>query len=298
MRTKQIDEQYLRDNFEKLSTEELANNLKIGTATVLRKAKKLGLKNKTRVISIDEDFLIKNFTLMTRKEIAKYLGVGEHIVYNKSKELGLIREQKYKYNVDFFKSWSHDMAYILGFIVGDGCIQHNKGCNSWKLNFGQKFTDKSVVEFIASKLGSNLVVREESQFDKRTKKTYYSARLEVFCKEMVDDLINLGICERKTGSEKLPEIPQEYKMSFLCGYHDADGHLENGNNDYKYYFEFTCSNKQFLLDLQMNVCDGAGEVIPDRGWFSYKINRKEPCQTLDSLMTQNVSFYLKRKHFA
>jgi hypothetical protein len=98
--------------------------------------------------------------------------------------------------------------------------------------------------------------------------------------------------------EKLPEIPQEYKYSFLCGYHDGDGHLENGTNaSYNYSFEFTCMNEQFLLDIQDQICDRLGKVSARRTVYEYKIYGRDICKDLDRRMTQNVSFYLKRKHF-
>ena len=206
-----------------------------------------------------------------------------------------MKNYKYIYNVDFFKTWSHDMAYILGFIFADGCITFGVR-NSCTLSFGNKTEDKAVLEFVASKLGSNLQVKDTSQFDKRTQKTYYSSRLSICCREMINDLISLNICERKTGKEKLPEIPQEYKYSFLCGYHDGDGYLRK-STEFGYYFEFTCMNQQFLLDIKNNICDGLGVVASDRKWFNYKIRQKELCQTVDKQMTRNVSFYLKRKHF-
>lgn len=35
-----------------------------------------------------------------------------------------LRKRKYTINEFYFSKWSHDMAYILGFIMADGCIQH------------------------------------------------------------------------------------------------------------------------------------------------------------------------------
>lgn len=31
-----------------------------------------------------------------------------------------------KIHADFFKTWSHDMSYLLGYIVADGCVIADK----------------------------------------------------------------------------------------------------------------------------------------------------------------------------
>lgn len=244
---------------------------------------------------LDEQYIIDNFEKLTQRQIAKNLNVKPFIIGRRSKALGLIRKQKYTYHVDYFKTWSHDMAYILGFIFADGCIRKTKA-KSWILSFGVNIKDKIILEYIAKELGLNLIIKNTTQFDKRTQKTYYSCRLSINCKEMIDDLIKLNICERKTGKEELPEIPEEFKMSFLCGYHDGDGHLQRSNT-HGYKLEFTCMSKKFLESIQQEICKNIGKIEENRNHFSYKITRKEPCMKLDAEMTRNVSFYLKRKHF-
>lgn len=251
---------------------------------------------------LDENYLIEHYNNKPLKEIAEYFNVGKHIVQRRAKEIGIVRikkyngKPKYNYNIDYFKVWSHDMAYILGFIFGDGNIYQDNQF-SYRLSFSQNTKNKNVLEFIANKLGKDLIVKDRIRFDKRTNKNYYISELRISCLEMIKDLLKLNVCERKTGNEKLPEIPEEFKMSFLCGYHDSDGHLENGKNNGKYHFQWVCMNEQFLLDIQSNICNTFGRVQAKERWFTYTISRKEICQELDKKMTENVSFYLKRKHF-
>jgi hypothetical protein len=54
-----------------------------------------------------------------------------------------------KANSNFFKQWSGDMAYILGFIVTDGCLIASKTC----LNITNK--NKKILSRIAKSMGSN-----------------------------------------------------------------------------------------------------------------------------------------------
>jgi len=56
--------------------------------------------------------------------------------------------RKYKVNDDFFKIWSHNMAYILGFWFSDGCIIDKKdGTQLFSINDGWKSWD----DYIGSK---------------------------------------------------------------------------------------------------------------------------------------------------
>ena len=44
-----------------------------------------------------------------------------------------------KVNGDFFKTWSNDMAYVLGCIVTDGClIEHKNGYNTLNITNNNK----------------------------------------------------------------------------------------------------------------------------------------------------------------
>ena len=38
------------------------------------------------------------------------------------------------FNADFFKKWSPDMAYILGYIAADGCVVSTRDGTSYILN--------------------------------------------------------------------------------------------------------------------------------------------------------------------
>ena len=51
----------------------------------------------------------------------------------------------YELNEDYFETWSHEMAYILGFISADGSINKQKTSLSIEL----QMRDKKVLEFIS-----------------------------------------------------------------------------------------------------------------------------------------------------
>jgi len=66
------------------------------------------------------DNLIKS-KKYTSKEIAKIVGYNYKSVNTSARTLN-IKLPKNNINEDFFENWSNEMAYVLGFIAADGCI--------------------------------------------------------------------------------------------------------------------------------------------------------------------------------
>ena len=61
--------------------------------------------------------------------------------------------RKYNVNDNYFKTWSHNMAYILGFWFADGCIM--KRCEQYRFNIGQNKKDKYLLKQMLVEMGSN-----------------------------------------------------------------------------------------------------------------------------------------------
>jgi hypothetical protein len=62
-----------------------------------------------------------------------------------------------KVNKSFFKKWSHDMAYVLGFFAADGYITHNKrGASFWSI----QIVDKKLLYEIRKVTGSEHAISE------------------------------------------------------------------------------------------------------------------------------------------
>ena len=69
----------------------------------------------------------------------------------------MVNKSKIKINKDFFKEWSSDMAYVLGFIVADGCVIKRKNrIDSYVLNITSK--DKSILLKIKKALNSDHIL--------------------------------------------------------------------------------------------------------------------------------------------
>lgn len=117
------------------------------------------------------------------------------------------RYRAFSVNADFFKAWSPDMAYVMGVIVTDG--------NIGERDFNIVSNDPELLEKVRDAIGST------HRITKLTGQNTY--RLRVGHKEMVKDLIALGITERKSKTVTLPAVPDEFFFDFVRGYTDGDG---------------------------------------------------------------------------
>jgi len=126
-----------------------------------------------------------------------------------------------KINKNFFKKWTPEMAYVLGFFSADGYITVNKrGGQFWCIDIA----DKKLIEQI------KIVINAEHKISVRKRKDgkYTSYRLQIGSIEMCDDLRKLGINVRKSKSLSVPNVPSKFFRCFLRGYFDGDGNVWSG----------------------------------------------------------------------
>lgn len=153
---------------------------------------------------------------------------------------------RYTINRDYFKFWTHEMAYILGFIATDGNIHKNT------LKIGLKIEDKYLLEDIAKELSSDASVKERVIHLKRTAKDYLSCELDIYCKEICQDLRNLGIKENKTLKlGRFDFVPQEFEKDFILGVIDGDGSIgriggERCNNSIQIRIRLVSASYDFI----------------------------------------------------
>jgi intein-encoded DNA endonuclease-like protein len=119
-------------------------------------------------------------------------------------------------NHDFFKKWSPEMAYVLGFFAADGSMIRNKrGAHFIEFTI----TDRIVLEQIQQATNSTHRIAKRKQ--RANHKTAY--RLQIGSREWFEDLSGLGFMQNKSKRLPLPKIPQKYFGDFVRGYFDGDG---------------------------------------------------------------------------
>ena len=170
---------------------------------------------------------------------------------------------RYKFDKVFFKKWTPEMAYILGFLYADGDIEDvRKSSRTQYITFGSK--DKEILESIRFAMGSehNINRRAHHKFISPSGKIYECAdfyRLRIGSKNMFADLLELGLTPRKSLTIKFPNnIPNDCFSHFIRGYFDGDGCITIKKGRGKYGQQilkgiaviFTSGSKEFLEGLK------------------------------------------------
>ena len=101
------------------------------------------------------------------------------------------RNRKYTVNHDFFKVWSHDMAYILGLWWADGCIM-----SGTQFDITLHKNDQYLLEQISSKMKSNYPLYHNRN----------CRRFTITSQEIYNDIKKLGGMERKSLKICFPDI--------------------------------------------------------------------------------------------
>ena len=125
----------------------------------------------------------------------------------------------------FSKIETELQAYLLGFIYSDGCINIQRHTLSIHIND----IDSELFELFKI-ISPNAYTQQEEGYESKalvrghTVKNKSSIRLAISSKILIEDLIKLGVCERKTYENlHIPEMNSNLIGSFIRGYFDGDG---------------------------------------------------------------------------
>lgn len=149
------------------------------------------------------------------------------------------------------------MAYVLGFIYADGAIEDcRESSRTCYLSLANN--DIVILKDIMSIMSTTHKIqkREPRKIQLRGKeywcKASYSVRIGN--KAIYNDLVNLGLCPRKSLIIKLPNIADKYFGYFLKGYFDGDGCINiEKNNKNRLNVIFTSGSKEFLEKIAERV---------------------------------------------
>lgn len=194
------------------------------------------------------------------------------------------------------------MAYILGFLFADGNVIYTKR-NTWFWSI--QITDEDILVKIKKAIHSSHKISRKKRI-LNNKQLY---RLQVGSREMCEDLMELGMTQRKSKTMLFPKIPTTYLPDFLRGYFDGDGGvwvgLKNKKNKDKIYTISTCftsGSEHFLVSLKNIVVPcgilGGSLVKKERG-FDLKYSVKDSLKLYNFMYNHNTKgsqgLYLKRK---
>ncbi len=219
--------------------------------------------------------------------------ISDFIYHNKRKPKKLDKEtiskiqsqnaRKYHINQDYFKTWSRDMAYILGLWFADGCIYSGK---MFDITLHAK--DKYILTRIAEKLDYKGPLYD--YVDRQ------AARLNFSCVVIYNDIIALGGTERKSLTVEFPNVPEEFLPDFIRGYFDGDGSIMRLKNN-RLNSAFTCGNRSFLEQIHKILKEKAGVVggSYDDSSASLKFGKKDTLKIGEYIYQNDPELFLLRK---
>lgn len=123
------------------------------------------------------------------------------------------------YNRNIFnKIDNEEKAYWLGFIVADGYLNINK--HMLRIKLGNR--DRShLIKFIKFVGGNEEMLKSEIHSETGNENFYVS----LYSKEIMNDLLSLGVEQAKSGKEKVCNIDKKYYRDFIRGLWDGDGFI-------------------------------------------------------------------------
>lgn len=198
------------------------------------------------------------FGQVTRTNLAGLLLVARkygHIIY----EYILMPIYRHK-DENFFKKWSVEMAYVLGYFAADGnMIRNQRGAHYIEFTS----VDRELIENVRALLNSNHRIGERKEKKPAHKQVY---RIQIGSKALFSSLIKLGFTPNKSNSIAMPDVPMKYFQHFMRGYFDGDGcvnyckYKRKDRNDKIYgvlQVQFVSGSKKFLDSLKKYLADYA-----------------------------------------
>lgn len=264
-----IKKLYLKD---KLSASEIASKLNCSATTVRRRLKRLNIKSRS----------LKDAALLSAEKGKNYMqseeGKKRHSILMQGHQHNLT----YNYNRNYFKKFSRNMAYILGYIAADGCISDKN------LIFGCK--DREILEKINKELNSNIKIRQKGKY----------CILSFTSKKMLNDLNGLGITSRKTFTLKPLNIPKKFHSDFIRGFFDGDGCFAYHRTLNTYKSMITNASEEILKWIHKSLPTKKGTVYKRKNTNCYELRyRFEDTLILGEFLYKylnNETIFLKRKY--
>jgi hypothetical protein len=207
----------------------------------------------------------------------------------------------YKYiNKNFFKKWSKDMAYILGFLFADGTITCTKRGTSYVAFHS---ADQRLLHSMARAMHAT------QKISRRSERSGYVYRLQIGSKAMVQDLLDCGLVAGKAQQMRLPKISRQLFGDFVRGYFDGDGNVWSGGIHTKRKVgattisaAFTSASHAFLVDLQiqlqnLGICGGSVYQLKTKNCSRLSFGKADSLKLYEIMYNTGASdtLYLKRK---
>lgn len=240
----------------------------------------------------------------TQKEIGELFNisnsrVSECFKYYNTKWI----RHKYSINETYFDIIdSEEKAYLLGFLVADGCckLEKRKVGYSKRIAFNNTIDDKEAIEAMHNNICSTvpLVTRSYSKY--RRKKPFYNLQwTSEYMFNKLQDKYNIRIHKTFDKDFVIPDnaIPDNLWRHFIRGFFDGDGHV--GSNT----LEFVFTSELFMSQIMSWYHNFHYRTYHIQGkttdYWKVIISATDKCRkALFDFFYKDSSLFLKRKYEA
>ena len=238
------------------------------------------------------EFLRANWATMPTRLVVAHLGRDYESVRMQAQRLTITKVQpglKHSINPNAFSPLTPDSAYVVGYILADGCINHDGG-------FTVSSKDKEMLTKILSVLGASNTITE-------SKKGAYGSQYAIAIGHagVTAQLVALGLTPRKSLTATMPTIPDALFFHFLRGYFDGDGNAFF--HQVKHWLAVTIVSGSERLLLAMSTRIATLTSLPERtlsksangrGWL-LKYHGPDALVLADAMYVNAGDLYLDRK---
>lgn len=280
---------------------DIANKYNVSKLTLAKHIKKVYPNYNGRkhfVNKLDHAMLYNELQISTLKQTSKKYKTSQQTVRR------IIREFYPGYNMFtgpilyderfFQKIDTEEKAYWLGFWYADGCVGKYNKANAVKLDLAE--IDLEHIKKFQKQINSSHPLYERIKEDSIT----YS--LQIYNKNMMEDLIDKGCLPKKSLILKFPtdkQVPQYLMNHFLRGYFDGDGSIFISKNKQKQAkfvgsLEFIISLKKYLLDN--SIIFSNTKLDRNENVYSLRFMNKIDVYRIVSYLYDNATVYLSRKY--
>lgn len=290
-------EQYIIDNYQKLTSLQISKNLSIPTHKIRYIIKKLKLSK----IKNDKNMEIKNLLNLglTVKEICEKLNISISTGHRIIRKYNLtIKNRHPLYNINcinhsYFSAQNlklyPERFVIIGFIASDGCIYERKNSKTLIFNISKK--DKVALDIINRELSnSQRIIRNQEKTN--------SLYLDFPSNEISNDLSLYNIIPQKTQNMDFPKIITEQCRYYLRGVFYGDGNIYLNNNKKRY--SIICNNifgnsLKLYSDLNISYCC-MSKLKNNPGYCQLVWQGKHAIGFENFIFNDDKMILLKRKH--
>lgn len=288
-----------------LSTKQIAKNINMGSATVLRTLKAWNIDTSRGCTKRDDpvchhtEEIIKLYNSGTNmQQLAEKYHTNSGVIYELLKKNNIKTRKCNKYTFDqtfFEKIDTQEKAYFLGWMYSDGNVRHS-GINRIQC------ADIEILEKLNRTISNTapIVTRQPPKKYPHRKVQYL---LTFHSAKVTKDLIKLGCMPAKSLILEFPtveQVPVELLSHFIRGYFDGDGSLYKCK-DRNYHHIGIVSTERFLMQLVTHFAPSKYEIFKRKKKSKTTTRQLRFCRKDDIVqflkwIYKDSTIHLERKH--